>query len=710
MRMNDFHRKTIFPAFLLFFASLASAQKMAMQNKFFQVGVSPNGNYRIEASQYGWQFRGSLGVPATHIHGTNGVDNIGSYHELIFAYSSSGARQGSIRMYDRHPILQFDMTMLRAGKNQGAFPDFSSGPADLHRLGFQPTSFAEYKFNYLGPQGPWALFDDQSHTLLISPADHFYVTDMESQSAGLSSGITHQVAELPSGFSHKTLFVLGSGINSTFEAWGQAMQKAAGRKPPANDAGVLLRKLSYWTDHGSAYFYNFEPQMGYTGTLVAVKEKFIQLGVPLGSMQIDSWFYPKGKTADWHRRKWTNGVGGEYLYEADRDVFPNGLKAFSRAVDLPLITHGRWVDQWSPYRREYKMSGNVIIDPGYWLKTAAWLHAANVVTYEQDWLSRYAKTAINLTDPEQFHHSMADAMRRYGLTMQYCMALPADFMQGARYENLTTIRTSHDRFYRKDWDMFLYDSRLASALGIWPWTDVFRSGEQANLVMATLSAGPVGVGDSLQEIDPQDLLHAVRADGVIVKPDVTIRPLDRMYLSDARNVPSPMVASTWTEFGKTRIAYVFAYARNNEKSASLQLSETGFTGQVYAYDWRTGLGKLLAAPASYRIPFQDGWGYAVISPVGPSGMAFLGDTKQFVTAGRSRIAEFSDNGVLRVTVRFAKNEKDKTIALYSPREPQATALAGKITKQSYDDADHLLSLTIAANSAHVARLRISPSK
>jgi len=46
---------------------------------------------------------------------------------------------------------------------------------------------------------------------------------------------------------------------------------------------------------------------------------------------------------------------------------------------------------------------------------------------------------------------------------------------------------SDDRFSRERWDSFLYTSRLAAALGVWPWADVFMSTERDNLLIATLS-------------------------------------------------------------------------------------------------------------------------------------------------------------------------------------------------------------------------------
>ena len=73
----------------------------------------------------------------------------------------------------------------------------------------------------------------------------------------------------------------------------------------------------------------------------------------------------------------------------------------------------------------------------------------------------------------------------------------------------------------------------------------------------------------------------MRADGVIVKPDVPITPLDRMYVAEAshrgkssfameahslggrtRGADSPFIASTWTKDGSLRTAYVFAFSRS----------------------------------------------------------------------------------------------------------------------------------------------------
>ena len=85
------------------------------------------------------------------------------------------------------------------------------------------------------------------------------------------------------------------------------------------------------------------------------------------------------------------------------------------------------------------------------------------------------------------------------------------------------------------------------------------STETDNLLLSTLSAGMVGVGDPIGAESKTNLFQTVRADGMIVKPDVPIVPIDAMYAQDAQTLLTPMVASTYTDFGGgMKALYVFA--------------------------------------------------------------------------------------------------------------------------------------------------------
>ena len=434
--------------------------------------------------------------------------------------------------------------------------------------------------------------------------------------------------------------------------------------------------------------------------MLAVRDDFRRQGIPLGYLQLDSWFYPKGPKVDWRDPSF-----GIYEYVADQSLFPAGLKAFQAQLGLPLATHARWIDPSSPYHQEYRMSGNAVIDPRYWEKIAQYLADAGVVTYEQDWLDVKAEPDFNLTDPEAYFDNMASACARRKLTMQYCMPLPRHYLQSSRYGNLTTIRTSGDRFGRKRWDAFLYDSRLASALGAWPWCDVFMSSETPNLILATLSAGPVGVGDAIGSLDKTNLLRVVRSDGVIVKPDLSLTPMDQSIVRDAQGSGHPMIAATSTSFGALRAEYVFAYARGAERSVALDPKALGFTGSVYVFNYLLGAGTVVVQGAFQDNLSQD-YAYYIVAPIGKSGMAFLGDAGQFVTMGKQRITHLADDGVLDVSVAYAGGEGSRTLFGYSPSPPVVKASDGSAAPLAYDAASHLFRVPVSAGADGMAKIEI----
>jgi hypothetical protein len=424
--------------------------------------------------------------------------------------------------------------------------------------------------------------------------------------------------------------------------------------------------------------------------LEEIKAELHDQGIQLGYVQLDSWFYPKGAAADWHDRK-----GGAYLYQAHKDNFPGGLQGFQQKLGLPLVTHNRWIDVSSPYRQQYRFSGNVSTDPAFWTMLATSLKESGVGTYEQDWLSSNAHADFNLTDPDRFLTGMSTALAAQGITMQYCMATPSHFMQGSKYSNLTTIRTSMDHFARTRWQEFLYASRFASALGIYPWADVFMSSEPDNLLLATLSAGPVGVGDKVAVFNGPNLLHAVRQDGVIVKPDVPLVPLDSSFAKDSVDDTGPLVSSTYTEFQGFRASYVFSFARGVDTLTQFRPSELGYRGTVYVYNYFTGQGTKMDATANYAEPMPGDRAYYIVVPVNAKGIAVIGDTENFVSLGKKRIPRVVSGAEISLSVAFATEEHSRTLRGYADAAPHVFVGEGNLLAQTYDAGTHSFTVTLA---------------
>jgi hypothetical protein len=587
------------------------------------------------------------------------------------------------------PGLLFSVTLPSGGSNTFSFPSFSTYPKLPGHLAYAGVfAFASFRGN--SDESPWIAFDSANNAFLLSPASHFMVSRTSTLSTGeLATGVSMRIASLPPGFTQQALLVISSGINRGFDTWGTLLTGVTGKKRPPNDADVTLSRVGYWTDAGSSYYYSTEPGMTYPETLSAVQNDFLRQGISLGYMQLDSWFYPKGPAADW-----ASMSSGIYEYRAAASEFPMGLRNFQRALGIPLIAHARWIDPSSPYWQQYRMSGTVSIDPLYWGDVSRYLSDSGVVTFEQDWLADKAATAFNLSDGDEFLNQMASAMAQQRMTVQYCSGTARHFLQSAAYDNVTTVRTSMDRFQPARWTQFLYASRLAGAVGTWPFTDVFMSAETGNLIMATLSAGPLGVGDRIGSLDAENLRRSIRSDGVIVKPDVPLAPIDRSFWSDSQGLQLPMISATYTDFNGLRAWYLFAYAQSATAETEFRLEDAGIDRRVYLYDYSSREGRMATPQESLVIHATD-FRYLIAAPVGPSGIAFLGDTGQFVTLGKKRITAYFDDGSIHATIGFAPGERFRTLEGYSPDRPCATAAEGSIGRLHYDPESGRFSMRVS---------------
>ncbi len=650
-----------------------------------------------------WSFSGNTGVPLYNLQTGSSADGLGGYNEISFDFQTDVTRHASIRSYMEHPAVLFTVgNPLSGASNTFTFPNWTQYPRNLDHLTFSGT-FAPPAFWTYASDSPWIFFDATGKSFILSPAANFMTASTAWGPNGeLTSGISTDIPTLPAGFEHRTLLVAAQGINRTFDTWGQALTALSGKTRPANDADTSLNQIGYWTDNGATYYYHMADSMTYEQTLDAVKGDFDRAGIKLGYMQLDSWFYPKGSAA-----AWSNNGAGIYEYVAAAPPFMSGLARFQQNLGVPLITHARWIDPSSPYHALYKMSGNVVTDPAYWETVAGYLANSGVATFEQDWLADKAHTDFNLTDGDAFLDNMAASMGRRQLTMQYCMASARHFLQSSKYDNLTTIRTSGDRLQRDHWTDFLYTSRFASALGVWPFTDNFSSSETSQLLLATLSAGPVGVGDAIGSLNGSNLLHAVRRDGVIVKPDVPLTPTDSSYPSMAHSANTPQIAVTWSDFGEFRTNYVFAFTQGGTNAqTAFRPSDFGMNGPVYVYDYLAGTGQLANPSDAIQKQISGDELYLVLAPVGPSGIAVLGDTDQFVTMGKKRVTAYTDHGAARVAVTFVAGETSRAITGYSPVAPAVLAVEGSIGPVAYDSATHLFRVPVMAGNGGSATIRM----
>jgi hypothetical protein len=659
------------------------------------VSLDANGQFEVATRNPDWKFSGNLGALNSGVVPGPGRDSAGNYKQLEFHYTtSSGAtRMGSIRVYDRRNVILFKSALLTPERTPEPFLSISSYPKTLHHLSYTST-FGGFDFENFGPDGPWLFFDDQSNAFIFSPALYYMNAELSlGPHSELLSGISAEGQQLPSKYVEMAVLVVEPGINRAFETWGRFLTDLTGKRRPGNGADFGLKYLGYWTDHGGQYYYRFEEGLGYAGTLLKVRNEFQKMNIRLGYVQLDSWFYPKGREGKWKSADPLGG--GMYRYEAARELFPDGLKAFQRKLGVPLIVHNRWIDENSPYRGKYSISGNVATDPRLWDNWMRYLRTSGVRTYEQDWLSGPAMPQRDLDSGERFMDAMAAAAQKRGISLQYRMPLARHFLQGTRYSNLLTIRPSGDRLTREHWKSFLFNGQLASALGEWPWTDVFMSSETSNLLLSTLSASMVGVGDAIGTFDRANLLRVVRADGVIVKPDEPIRPLDAAYVEEASGQQQPLIASATTHHAGSTTSYVFAFAQTAEhRTGAFTPAALGYQGPVYAYNYFERSGAYLQASETATFEIPDGGAYWIVVPVRASGVGFLGDDDKFVSNGRARIAAIADTGTLSARVIFTRGESRLHLRAFALARPTIHARRATIENASYDETSRLFSFEL----------------
>jgi hypothetical protein len=651
--------------------------------------IDATGKYSIVFQKPAWTFGGSLGVAPSQVTNATGTDGVGAYHEVTFTYSDTSAKTGAIRTYDMTPVVLFTVNYTTGGSNGAGFPSLSTYPKLPLHLTYGDVEFAPFSFSALSPDSPWVYFDANANAFIVSAANHFMnAATSQSMTGAISSGIDPSITTIPAGFSYQTVLVAEPSINAAYDVWGNALTGWSGKKRPTSDATKPLERFGYWTDNGATYYYNFDMARGYPGTMTAVRDYYKTLSVPLAYIQLDSWWYGKGAS-----NVWTDKAGGQYLYAADKTLFPNDLPALQTSLAVPLITHSRWIDAASPYRTQYKMSKDVSIDPAYWTAIATYLASAGVATYEQDWLNMNALPVTNnLTDQDAFLDTMASAMEQKGLSIQYCMGLPRHYLQSSKYNSVMTTRASEDHFVTARWQPFLYTSRLASAVGEWPWTDVFMSTEEDNLILATLSAGMVGVGDAMGSASATNIFKSVRPDGVIVKPDAPIVPLDQTFVNDAQGASAPKVAATYTDFGGVRASYVFSFGSGTTSFTGASL---GYSGNVLIYNYYQGTAKVVDSAAMYMETLASGRAYDIVVPMGASGIAMVGDAGKYVPLGKKRVTQLADNGTVSMTLAFAAGEGPVTLKGYAAARPTATASVGSVGPVTYDATTKLFTASVA---------------
>jgi len=635
-------------------------------------------------------------------------DSIGTFDFVDLTWSLPGTNADlttSFRLYRDQPVLTF------VQKYPNGFPHYASGnwivPSvtfpqfvmerscrrDLyswisggmweHRRSYGPASSS------LGTVDLLLLTDEENETVILSPFANYLTATQQSlplasntetnpTKAFISCGIEGLVEELPAGFEHQHIMVVGQGVNRTFKAWGDTLLARAGKLRPSKYTGDTLKYPTYWDDYGSYYRqHNFKEEgfKSYEDIVLGIAEDARKNGLRIGAYQVQD--------LDQLRN-------GEGLFEPRQDLFPHGLKWLREKLGVPLEAYFAWLPPNGPYRKKYEFyktpagvvpeysMGDVFHTEQFWKDTAEKLVSWGTTLMQHDFLSTYEGNSAMMSGVDKmdgYFRNMTKALQEKGINMQYCMALPRNIMQSTENPIILSLQGSLDHHvptaeaqstYRAvaignypdedlfAWKQLMFASAFYGAVGLWPSRDNIQTMADPNAyedtLLANLLGGEIQLGHKIGECN-FDLLKKTYRDGdcLILKPDRPIAPLDRCYREKG------LVGYTHSEHNGRNWFYVFSLPRAGYLP-SFRVSDLGTTGKWAVYNHESHTVTARDADSPIELSEDAKCEYLILAPIFDNGMTVIGDVSKFVTMAEMRIASVESSGdSLRVGVISNQN-------------------------------------------------------
>jgi hypothetical protein len=375
--------------------------------------------------------------------------------------------------------------------------------------------------------------------------DTSFLQTTRASNSILEYGVVGSMTTVPANYTQSFIvFHSPQGVNKATREWGQTLQRVYNRTNEYRLNDLSLNYLGYYIDNGGYYCYNTLPGTNYEDTMIEIAE---QIDIPYHYMEISAWFYYKGV------------AGGVSNWSARPDVFPDGIPYLHRRLgNLPFIIHNRYWAYDAVYQDEYAwvLDAKTGIslpasNDSFWLDLLSRARDWGVTLYQQDWLSIQSMLCRPVHS-----ESMGEAAQQVGLNLHYIMAYPRHYLKALEIPRVTQTRGSDDYAINlmnnslPQWNMGI-TSMIIDALGMAPNKDVLWStsvqpgspyGEHAfepvpdrAILMATLSTGPVGVGDRINYTDIERIMRCCRQDGLILKPDRAITTINVLVADWAEN-------------------------------------------------------------------------------------------------------------------------------------------------------------------------------
>jgi hypothetical protein len=650
-------------------------------------------------------------------------DVFGTYDFLDLEWELPGAGKALVtgfRLYQDNPYLVF------VQKFPDGFPQYASGDWTVPSAAF-PQFLSEawgvrndlstwtsqgmtnHRFgkgtahSIVGTVDLLVLADEGRNAIVLSPFENYLAATQQTSPLAIRSGratsvincgIEGLVNEIPAGFEHKHILVAGEGVHNTFQKWGKALLKRTGKPVPSKYADDVMKYFVYLDDYGAYYReHNFQEEgyRAYEDIVLGLEKEARAHNVRIGTyfvLDTDQIRYQEG------------------LFEPQPALFPHGIQWLHAQLGKPLQCYILWLAPGGPYREQYpfvetdrtpgpwKTSpptlGDVFYSLDYWRYTAKKIASWGAISLQHDFISNYEGDAVMMANPDKmntYFKSIAQALQEQGMTMHYCMQRTRNVLESTENPVMVSLQGSHDHHVkirpptreedRNDafvWKHLLFASAFYGSVGIWPSRDNIQTVADPNafedLLLANLMGGSIELGHRIGEANWELLKKVYReADGLVLKPDRPIAPLDRCYLDGSA------VGYTESNISGKRWYYVLSLPPAGYL-AQFSPSDVGAAGVWAVFDWDRKTVSVREAGSPINLLREAKHQYFVLAPILENGMAVIGDPDKFITMADQRIASVeSSSKSVRVGV-ISSPEMNATVVGYAAQRPAGMETGG----------------------------------
>jgi hypothetical protein len=292
--------------------------------------------------------------------------------------------------------------------------------------------------------------------------------------------------------------------------------------------------------------------------------------------------------SEMHAARWKNqsATGNEYAdngYVMEDQDLPDGQLTYwtgccaRTAQAVAKESHRFWDDVLGYGVRTNNMHAMVVDTLTTWF--LGYTSRINNTDAHELWMDGYL-------GPSHGHSDQGGGATKHRIPIRTDQSLPSDQMLSVarNWSALVSARCSYDfQEVRSATTQFASTGLFLAALGIRPVVDALRTTSiqqeatcgpphgngktdiEHDLLMATLTTGPVGIGDMIGGTNLTLLNRALRADGVILKPGFAAHRLDNFYLNASDNACAN--AEVWS--APTLPARANSSARHDRRSNSM---------------------------------------------------------------------------------------------------------------------------------------------